>query len=397
MFSKSATCSNVTLAREDDSNTVDSIERHDWTWDTGSRSQSVMLVQFNTQIIFHPTYSSGTASVFGSIPLVSPHHHYWEVAMLSPVYGTDMMVGLATKNINTTSHTHSFASLLGHDSHSWGFSYQGFVQHGGKKVVYGSRWGKGNTVGVHYDSWRGTVEFYLDRKPLGLAFSGLRGKEVFPIVSSTAAKSEMKLITAQSFKNNLQFSCLKKLSDKLPGSSILSLCLPPGLRSFIQNNYWFFINLQTEKCLQISSDSPPAAGVGSVGQGLACRFVDDRFMVKMSSQAKRKAADEDSQSEDEECFLLRPKNLRNKKLALMRKCQAGGLKNPPEGGVLISPLSQPTPCTSQDVYYKKDDTPAAAASPVLDTADKASVKVDPEDEVILATPQRKKRFTLRKK
>eukprot|EP00092_Neocalanus_flemingeri_P003814 GFUD01004108.1.p1 GENE.GFUD01004108.1~~GFUD01004108.1.p1 ORF type:complete len:413 (+),score=155.34 GFUD01004108.1:158-1240(+) len=359
-------------------------------------SQSVMLVQFNTQIIFHPTYSSGTASVFGSIPLVSPYHHYWEVKMLSPVYGTDMMVGLATKEINTTSHTHSFASLLGHDSHSWGFSYQGFVQHKGKKVVYGRRWGKGNTVGVHYDSWRGTLEFYLDRQPLGLAFSGLQGKEVFPIVSSTAAKSEMKLITAQSFQNNLQFSCLKKLSDKLPGSGILNLYLPPGLRSFIQNNYWFFINLQTEKCLQISSDSPPA---GSAGPGLACKFVDDRFLVKMASPAKRKAIEDDSQSEDEECFLLRPKNLRSKKLALMRKCQAAGMKNSPGGGGLSSPLSQPTPCTSQDVHYMKDDSPATTPvpAPVLDTVVQPSAEVDTEEEVIFATPQRKKRFTLRKK
>ena len=103
---------------DDRGDTDDGLERHDWTWDTTTRSQSVRLVQFNTQIIFHPTYSSGTASVFGSLPLLTPHHHYWEVKMLNPVYGTDVMVGLATKAINTTSHTHSFASLLGHDSHS---------------------------------------------------------------------------------------------------------------------------------------------------------------------------------------------------------------------------------------------------------------------------------------
>jgi len=362
---------------------------HDWTWDAKDRSKSVVLEQQNTQVVFHPTYSSGTAAVFGSLPLISPHHHYWEVKMLSPVYGTDVMVGLATMEINTTSHTHSFASLLGHDNHSWGFSYNGFAQHGGKKVIYGSRWGEGNTVGVHYDSWRGTVEFYLDKKPLGLAFSGLQGKEVFPIVSSTAAKSEMKLLTAQSFPNNLQFSCLKKLSDKLPGSSILQLYLPPGLRNFIQNNYWFFINLQSEKCLQISADSPPLAG-------LVTKFVDDRFLLSISSPAKRKAIDEDSQSEDEECFLLRPKNLRSKKLALMRKCQAGGIKGLPEE-VASSPLSQPTPCTSQDVHYKKEDTPVTAAHCDIDTDVKHSAEDAPEEEVIFATPQRKKRFTLRKK
>jgi len=371
----------VHQVNDDDSPTLEpGLERHDWTWDTANRSQSVLLVQFNTQVIFHPTYSSGTASVFGSIPLVTPHHHYWEVNMLSPIYGTDVMVGLATKAINTTPHSHSYASLLGHDSHSWGFSYQGFVQHAGKKVAYGNRWGKGNTVGVHFDSWRGTVEFYLDKSPLGVAFTGLQGKEVFPIVSSTAAKSEIKLVTAQSFSNNLQFSCLKRLSDKLPGSSILSLCIPPGLRSFIKNNYWFFINLQQDNFMQISSESPPPTA--------SCRMVDSADPTMATSHGKRKNMEEESQSEDEECFLMRPKNLRMKKLALMRKCQAGCTG-------AGSPLSQETPCTSQDVYYKKPDTPVTV-DPDNNPADTTN-SVDAEEEVIPATPQRKKRFKLRKK
>jgi len=353
-------------------------ERHDWTWDTSCRSQSVLLVQFNTQVIFHPTYSSGTAAVIGNSPLSTPHHHYWEVKMMSPVYGTDVMVGLATKAINTTSHTHSFASLLGHDTNSWGFSYQGFVQHGGKKVAYGERWGKGNTVGVHYDSWRGTVEFYIDRKPLGMAFTGLQGKEVFPIVSSTAAKSELKLVTAQSFSNTLQFSCLKRLADKLPGSNILNLCFPPGLRSFVINNYWFFINLNQKNSLHISSESPPATSQNFLNSSVSMSSFP-------SKGKKRKMMEEDSQSDDEECFLLRPKNLRSKKLALMKKCQAGHMGE-------VSPLSQPTPCTSQDVYYKKAET--VIAENTTDTAADAFVE---DDEVFPATPQRKKRFKLRNK
>ena len=68
--------------------------------------------------------------------------------------------------------------------------------------------GKVITVGVHFDSWRGTVEFNLDRKHLILALIVLNGKEVLRIVCSTAANSEIKLVTAQSFSNNIQFSCL---------------------------------------------------------------------------------------------------------------------------------------------------------------------------------------------
>merc|ERR1719402_1205728 len=116
----------------------------------------------------------------------------------------------------------------------------------------------------------------------------------------------MKLVTAQSFKNNLQFSCLKKLSDKMPGSSILNLCLPPGLRNFIKNNYWFFIDLQSDNSLQISSDfpegidgglgvrsGPRVADAGVARSGLSCQFVDDRNLARMSSPAKRKPVEEE--------------------------------------------------------------------------------------------------------
>ena len=88
--------------------------------------------------MFHPTYSAGTAAILGSAELEYPLHHYWEVEILSPMYGTDVMVGLASSQADTASHSHSFESLLGLDTESWGFSYQGFTQHNGIKVGYES-------------------------------------------------------------------------------------------------------------------------------------------------------------------------------------------------------------------------------------------------------------------
>ena len=35
-----------------------SLAKRGMTWETASRSQSVLLVPFNTQVIFHPIYSS---------------------------------------------------------------------------------------------------------------------------------------------------------------------------------------------------------------------------------------------------------------------------------------------------------------------------------------------------
>merc|ERR1712227_368952 len=100
-------------------------------------------------------------------------------------------------------HTNNFASLIGCDMNSWGFSFHGYLQHRGTKTDYGTKWGIGDIVGVHYDSWRGNIQFYINRKPLGVAWEGVRVEEMFPVVSSTAAKSEVKLITALSFPNSL--------------------------------------------------------------------------------------------------------------------------------------------------------------------------------------------------
>ena len=85
-------------------------------------------------------------------------------------------------------------------------------------------------MGVHYDSWRGNIQFYLNRAPLGLAWQGVQAQEIFPLVTSTAAKSEVKLISALSFPNTLQFECFKTLSEILPKSDLLNVYIPPGLR-----------------------------------------------------------------------------------------------------------------------------------------------------------------------
>ena len=63
-----------------------------------------------------------------------PYHYYWELKMLRPVYGTDVMVGLCTKDMDLSQHSNNFASLVGSDKHSWGYSFHGYLQHGGTKV-----------------------------------------------------------------------------------------------------------------------------------------------------------------------------------------------------------------------------------------------------------------------
>lgn len=72
---------------------------------------------------------------------------------------------------------------------------------------------------------------------------GLQKKVLYPMVSSTAARTSMKLIKACSFKTSLQFLCCQTLRRIVPSNlDVLKVVeLPPGLRAFLDNNLsWLF-------------------------------------------------------------------------------------------------------------------------------------------------------------
>ncbi|KAK4294528.1 hypothetical protein Pmani_032855 [Petrolisthes manimaculis] len=226
-----------------------------WVWslgEDGGQVGSVVLGEGQRQITFNPEYSTGTATVRGHRPLSSGHHHYWELKMTLAVYGTDIMVGVCTSKCNLRHGLNRFCSLLGRDTESWGYSYTGWVRHNGEFRQFGPRWGKGSIVGLHLDSWRGTLSLFLNRKPLGVAFTGLQNKEIFPIVCSTSAHSGMKLVTSCTFPSNLQFLASEAMFTHLQKKSKVrpeDVPVPPGLRSFIENNWPFLRALgKEEKC-----------------------------------------------------------------------------------------------------------------------------------------------------
>lgn len=205
---------------------------HEWTWDKELAAHTVVLSEQDLEVKFHHEYSHGTAAIRGNKLLEKGRLHYWEVKMLAPIYGTDIMVGLGTSKVDLSSSSRTFCSLLGLDQESFGFSYKGYVQHGGEKRSYGSCFGQGCLVGVYLDTWKGTLEFYLNRKPLGIAFTGLQGYMLYPMVSSTAARSRMRLTCSCSVPVSLQIECLSVLNSSQ--RTYLSTMFP-GLRYLTQS------------------------------------------------------------------------------------------------------------------------------------------------------------------
>uniref|UniRef100_A0A673G1E2 SPRY domain-containing SOCS box protein 3 n=1 Tax=Sinocyclocheilus rhinocerous TaxID=307959 RepID=A0A673G1E2_9TELE len=217
----------------------------DWVWDEESKSSSVSLsCSDRRKVIFHSEYSCGTAAIRGAKPL-SDGQHFWEIKMTSPVYGTDMMVGVGTSEVNLDQFKHSFCSLLGTDEDSWGLSYTGHLHHKGSKVNFSSRFGQGSIIGVHLDSWHGTLSFYKNRRCIGIAATHLQNKRLYPMVCSTAAKSSMKLIRSHSAPTTLQYLCCMQLRKMLPNcaDALHVLPLPPGLRPLLSKQLGWVLTL----------------------------------------------------------------------------------------------------------------------------------------------------------
>ncbi|XP_033328159.1 SPRY domain-containing SOCS box protein 3 isoform X2 [Megalopta genalis] len=159
-------------------------------------------------------------------------HHYWEVKLLTPTYGTDLMIGVGTEKVDMNGSKSTFCSLLGSDQESFGFSYLGYIQYDGWKKKYGSTFGQGSLVGVHLDTWKGTLEFFLNRKSLGIAFTGLRNTMLYPMMCSTAADTKVRLAYCSSVPASLQMECLSMLK---PSQREYLLSMFPGLRYLLDS------------------------------------------------------------------------------------------------------------------------------------------------------------------
>ncbi|XP_011642195.1 SPRY domain-containing SOCS box protein 3-like isoform X2 [Pogonomyrmex barbatus] len=210
----------VTCDQHVETNNDYPLSDYEWVWDEKNSTSSIKLSDDNLNVTFHPVYSTGTAVVKGSKPLEKERHHFWEISMITHIYGTDVMIGVGTPNAELHDASQDFCALLGRDKESWGFSYKGYLQHDGKIYKYGSTFGQDNSIGIHLDTWR------------GVAFTMLNNVTLYPLVSSTMAQCTMKLTYTCSIPVSLQTTCLPILSPSQ--KTYLSKTIP-GLRYLIQN------------------------------------------------------------------------------------------------------------------------------------------------------------------
>ena len=147
-----------------------------------------------------------------------------------------MMFGIGTKKARL--HVDAFVNMLGEDTNSWGMSHKGLLWHGGKHRQYTKPFQENvaTTVGVFFDGLEGTLSFYKDNTCLGVAFSGLQevSKPLYPIVCSTATKTEMTLGVLKRDFISLQDRCRASILTCLTQEQqIDNLQLPVSIKKYI--------------------------------------------------------------------------------------------------------------------------------------------------------------------
>lgn len=63
----------------------------DWNWADENCLTDKRLYNNMREVIFHPYYSTGTAAVRGELSLKANAHYYWEIKVLTKLYGTDVV------------------------------------------------------------------------------------------------------------------------------------------------------------------------------------------------------------------------------------------------------------------------------------------------------------------
>jgi len=220
------------LESEDNENAkCEGFSNGDWEWSCLHKSPEVVLSKDRSAAYFYVNNlmeSTGTAGVRGTKGFFEGEH-YWEVTFIEPPIGTSVMVGVGTAGACLHTDNYKYVNLIGQDKESWGLSYKGKIWHNGVSREYCDPWYNETTViGVHLNLYKGTLSFYVNGRPLGIAFKGLNcTKMLYPLVSSTTEGSEICLGKRISRYLTLQEKCFNAIARSLKQSGdIDTLPLP---------------------------------------------------------------------------------------------------------------------------------------------------------------------------
>lgn len=169
-----------------------------YAWNADDRSLNI-FVKEDDKLTFHRhPVAQSTDCIRGKVGFTKGLH-VWEIYWPTRQRGTHAVVGVATSEAQL--HSVGYQSLVGATDHSWGWDL------GRNKLYHDSK----NCAGITYpailkndeaflvpdkfllalDMDEGTLSFIVDHEYLGVAFRGLKGKKLYPIVSAVWGHCEI--------------------------------------------------------------------------------------------------------------------------------------------------------------------------------------------------------------
>lgn len=210
----------------------------EWRWNDKDCGKDLVIHRQRLGVTFHPVKSSGCVVVRGEKVLRPNMEHYFEVELRGPFHGKARQVGVGTKHTALQSNSYDFYPLIGKDLSSWGVNYDGVKANAGttnrhvsivpdKYDVIG--------IGVHYDSYYGTVAFEVNGRSSGLAYENVHTNiDMYPMLCASSAGTHMRLVYSASSVTSLKAIARGVIRSSVPREKdIEKLVLPAHLKSYL--------------------------------------------------------------------------------------------------------------------------------------------------------------------
>lgn len=167
-------------------------------WNPEDRSLNV-FVKDDDRLTFHRhPVAQSTDGIRGKVGHARGLHA-WQIHWPARQRGTHAVVGVATARAPL--HSVGYTALVGSDAESWGWDLgRSRLYHDGKNrpgVAYPAFLGPEEAFAlpdsllVVLDMDEGTLSFVVDGQYLGVAFRGLKGKKLYPVVSAVWGHCEV--------------------------------------------------------------------------------------------------------------------------------------------------------------------------------------------------------------
>lgn len=170
------------------------------SWNNNDRSLNV-FVKEDDKLIFHRhPVAQSTDAIRGKVGYTRGLH-VWQITWAMRQRGTHAVVGVATADAPL--HSVGYTTLVGNNHESWGWdlgrnrlyhdgknqpskSYPAFLEPDETFIVPDS-------FLVALDMDDGTLSFIVDGQYMGVAFRGLKGKKLYPVVSAVWGHCEIRM------------------------------------------------------------------------------------------------------------------------------------------------------------------------------------------------------------